>query len=142
MGRINVWVPDELASTVRRELPDVRMSSVLQRALASLLHCDHHVLVCAECASPVVLRELVDEALCAVYLDLHWRLVELVDHGGTAEGAARIAKDVAVRHHVSCAKNLPLPRPTKAQRQRQRVLEFPDAPPAVAAVPDTKEQTA
>jgi post-segregation antitoxin (ccd killing protein) len=139
--RVNVYLPDELNVAVRTRIPGVNVSAVLQRALQDLLECEHRRLVCAECASPIDMRERVDEALCSLYLDLHWRLVELVDRGGTAEGAARIAKDVALRHRVSCAPNLPLPRPTRAQRQRQRVLEFPDAPITVVDR-QPKEQTA
>lgn len=139
--RVNVYLPDELNVAVRTRLPDVNISSVLQRALQQLLACEHRRLVCAECASPIDMRELVDEALCSLYLDLHWRLIELVDRGGTAEGAARIAKDVALRHRVSCAPNMPLPRPSREQRRRQRVLEFPETTPAI--VPNnSKEQTA
>jgi hypothetical protein len=122
--RVNVWLPDELNATIKRELPDVNVSAVLQRSLAALLECRHDELACRECASPIDRRQLIDNALSAFYADLHWRLRDLVERGGTAEGAARIAKDVACRHRVSCAPNMPLPRPSREQRHRQRVLEF------------------
>src|SRR2546423_8100958 len=98
--RVNVWLPDELNATIKRELPDVNVSAVLQRSLAALLECRHDELACSACASPIDRRQLIDNALSAFYLDLHWKLCELVDRGGTAEAAARIAKDIACRHHV------------------------------------------
>lgn len=138
--RVNVWLPDELNATIKQELPDVNVSAVLQDALRALLGCRHDRVSCAACAKPVDLRSLIDEALCSLYLDLHWKFVELIDRGGTVEGAARVAKEIATRHRVSCAPNIALARPSRAQRQRQRVLEFPDTPAAVAAVPNAKEE--
>lgn len=117
--RVNVWLPDELVAAVREHLPDVNVSKTLQAALRSLLSCKHDRMVCAECAQPVDLAALLDEAKSAFYSQLRWELEALVNNDGTAEGAARVAKDVAVAHQITAAK-APLPRPGRAQRQRQR----------------------
>lgn len=124
MARLCVWVPDELAEVARQQLPGVNMSKILQEGLRARLGCRHDRLVCASCAEPVDHHQLVDEGLGRFYYDLHWRLAELVQRGGTAEGAARVAKDVAERHQVTAAKNLSLPRPTRAERRTAKVKEL------------------
>jgi len=40
-----------------------------------------------------------------------------VDQGGTAEGAARVLKNVAIRHGIPNAQD-PLPRPSRRTRER------------------------
>jgi hypothetical protein len=40
--------------------------------------------------------------------------------GGTAEGAGRVLKSVAERHAISKANHVPLPRPSKANREAVR----------------------
>lgn len=124
--RLNVYLPDELAATVRGRLPDLNVSAVLQDALRALLGCRHELIACAACATAIDKRRMIDDALSRFYMDLHWRLGELVnsDRGGTAEGAARIAKDVGERHQISAAGRLPLPRPSRALRQEQRVIDI------------------
>ena len=127
MARVNVYVPDELDATVRSKLPDINVSQVLQRGLQAALECRHARLVCSECAFPVDHRELIDAALSKFFIDLLWALRNLVDRGGTAEGAARIAKQIAMQHQVSAAKNAPLPRPSRAQRHANKVVDWFDA---------------
>lgn len=134
MARMNVYLPDELDATVRAKLPDLNVSALLQRGLQAALECRHARMVCAECAMPVDQRQAIDDALCAFFIDLHWRLVELVDRGGTAEGAGRIAHDIATRHRLSCAPNFAAPRPSRAARRSSRVVELPDK--------QTRKQTA
>ena len=34
MGRVNVWLPDDLHAKVREELPGVNVSQIVQEALA------------------------------------------------------------------------------------------------------------
>jgi post-segregation antitoxin (ccd killing protein) len=114
--RANVYLPNELAETVRRELPDINVSAVLQRALAALLGCTHDELVCAACATPVDHKQLVDVALGRFFVDLMWELRTLVDRGGTVEGAARVLKHCGELHHITTASSYPLPRRSRAQR--------------------------
>jgi hypothetical protein len=119
MARLNVWVPDELLAKMRAELPGLNVSKVFQDGVRALIGCKHTHLVCAECAQQLDLAAIVDTAKSAFYSQLRWELEALVNNDGTAEGAARVAKDVAVAHQITAAK-LPLPRPGRAQRKRQR----------------------
>lgn len=127
MARLSVYVSDELEAVIRRELPDVNVSAVLQRGLSELLGCEHRRAVCAECSSPIDMEHARDVALGSFYSDLLYRLEELVARGATAEGAARVAKDVALRHRVTVAKTLALPRPSRAQYAQHRVTELDNA---------------
>jgi hypothetical protein len=131
--RVNVYLPDVLAATVAERLPDLNVSAVLQRALAALLECRHDALSCAECATPVDRRELIDVELGRFYSDLMWELQTLVARCGTAEGAARIAKDLGGRYRVTLASRIPLPRPTHAERVAAKVSELPTEPERAAA---------
>lgn len=124
MPRVNVWVPDELHETVRAQLPELKMSHALQEALRDRLRCDHAQLACRRCAAPVDGTELVDDALGAFYVELLRALEPLVYRVGTAEGAARIAKEVAERFGITVAARLPLPRPSRANRERARDEAF------------------
>lgn len=114
--RINVHLPDGLAADVKEQLPDLNVSGLLQEALRSLLDCDHDSVVCADCGEPVDAVAVAGEAMGEFYAALLWAWEDLVDRGGTAEGAARVAKDVAVRMGVPRAETRALPRPTRAAR--------------------------
>ena len=115
--RLNVTVPDRLIERVRTDLPDVNVSGVLQAALRSLLECDHERLSCATCETTVSRADLATTALDQLYRDLLWALEPLVDRGGTAEGAARVAKSVGLEHGIPAAERVPLPRPNRAMRE-------------------------
>lgn len=117
--RINAYVPDGLAERVKAELPEVNVSAVLQEALRSLLDCDHDRLACADCGEPVD-GSVVDaeEALAAFWSDLLHEWGPLVDRGGTAEGAARVGKAVAIAHGIPGADRKPLPRPPRHAAMR------------------------
>ena len=112
--RVNVYVPDELGERIKADLPDVNVSAVVQDALRSLLECDHDRVACADCGEQV---DVVGEGLTRFWGELLWSWEPLVDRGGTAEGAARVAKSVAVRMGVPGADRMPLPRPTRAMRE-------------------------
>lgn len=118
MARVNVFVPDELLDLVRATLPTVNVSGLLQEALRELMRCDHKQVACARCAAPIELADLVDGPLSQFYGEALWALGELVHDGGTAEGAAAVLKHVAQRHGVREADRRPLPRSTRANRQR------------------------
>ena len=115
--RLNVTVPDRLIERVRDDLPGVNVSGVLQTALRTLLECDHERLACATCEASVSRVELATTALDRLYRDLLAAWEPLVDRQGTAEGAARVAKSVALQHGVERAETMPLPRPTRAMRE-------------------------
>lgn len=138
--RLNVYVPDELAASVKGRLPDLNVSALLQAALRDALGCDHAELVCSSCASGFDRRRYRDEQLSDFYSALLWALDPLARRGATVEGACRVVKDIGERHQISAASRLPLPRPSRAERARQRVLDFPDMPAPVRAVPE--KQTA
>lgn len=125
MPRINVWIPDDLDRTLRRRLPNLNRSRVVQGALAAQLDCTHDDLTCSSCATPVDHRQLIDDAQGRLYLDQLWELDPLVRRGGTAEGAARVLKAVAQRHRVTAATRTPLPRPTRGERTASKVLPLP-----------------
>lgn len=123
--RVNVWLPDDLSETVKTRMPRVNVSQVLQEGLRSLLGCRHERAVCAACAEPVDVHAHGAAALERFYLDLFDGLAELVQHGGTAEGACRVAKDIGTRHQIPVAGKRPLPRPTRAERIAAKVKPFP-----------------
>ena len=115
--RLNVYVPDDLGEAVREALPDLNVSGVLQDALRSLLDCRHERLACADCGEQVDPDDLAGRALDAFWRELLWAWQPLVDRGGTAEGAARVARDVAVRMAVPDAAVRPLPRAPRHSMQ-------------------------
>lgn len=117
MPRVNLWLPAELAMTVNDQLPAVNMSQVLQEQLRALLGCKHDRIVCAACNAEVEKAKLVEDAKSAFYSQLLWELEDLIARDGTAEGAARVAKSVALAHRLPVA-DRPLPRPSRSQRKR------------------------
>jgi hypothetical protein len=117
--RVNVYLPDDLGEQVKAELPDVNVSAVLQDALRRLLACDHERYVCADCGEDVDAVEVARAAMELLWRELLWAWEPLVDKGGTAEGAARVGKDVAVRLGVPGAESRPLPRPPRHAAARR-----------------------
>lgn len=117
--RLNVYVPDELGDRVRTELSGVNVSAVLQQALRGLLDCEHERLACADCGELVDYSAAANEALESFWRELLHAWGPLVDRGGTAEGAARVAKVVAVELGVPGAEWRALPRPPRHAATRQ-----------------------
>lgn len=124
MPRVNTWVPDDLAAVVRERMPDVNYSQVLAEGLRARLACRHDEVACTTCGQTERRWDIEDQAVGRFYADLMWELRRLVERGGTAEGAARIVKGVADRYRVSVASKLPLPRPSRAEREAAKVREF------------------
>lgn len=120
MPRVNVWIPDQLHAAVKRELPRLNMSAVVQGALALKLDCGHHELACADCDASIDRSRLRDEQLGAFFVDAMRAVGQLVTRDvGTAEGAARVLKDIGTRHQITAAKGYPLPRPSRARRKER-----------------------
>lgn len=117
--RLSVWVPDELADTIKERLPMANVSRVLQDGLRSLLKCPHDTAACGDCGAPMDKAQIIDEALSSFYRALMWELHDLVNAGGTAEGAARVLKGVGEAHQVSAARRISLPRPPRGVRARR-----------------------
>lgn len=131
--KVSVWVPDELLAEVRQELPDLNLSATLRAGLEAALVCEHRRVVCGDCATAIdVAADLVQPALARFYSDALDRLAPLVHEGRTAEGAARVLKDVAERHQIARARSHPLPRPNRADRLRARVRDLPAPSPATS----------
>lgn len=122
MARRNVWLPDELEAQLRERLPDLNVSAVLQESLLDLLgeDCEHRRLICVECGAEVHRSHLGGDAVAAYYSELIHELGPLVDQLGTAEGAARIAKRVALDFGVDGAERRALPRPPRSVRRARR----------------------
>lgn len=114
---MNVYVPDDLGAKVKERLPDLNVSNVLQQALRLLLDCDHERMACADCGESMNLESVSALAMEALYRELLWAWQPLVDQGGTAEGAARVAKVVAVELGVPGAEMRALPRPPRSRRR-------------------------
>lgn len=131
-ARMNVTLPDELAELVRREMPGLNVSAVLQRALSDLVECRHDELVCACCGARVQQRELVDVKLGAFYSEVVWQLQSPVTRCETAEGAARVLQSVARSWEVPTVDSTPLPRPTRSQRARAHADLVKEAEAATA----------
>lgn len=140
MPRVNVWLPEELHTTLHERLPSLNLSELVQSAIRGVLGCRHEELACATCAEPISRWKLIDDALGRFYDDLMWRLEEHLHRGGTTEGTGRVMKDVAERHQISAAGRVPLPRLSRAQRQELAdrdgtwVIEGPRLPPAPPAI--------
>jgi hypothetical protein len=113
---MSVWIPTELAETVREQLPEVNVSGTLQKALRGLLGCEHKTVVCADCAEPVQVAGLIDLALSAYFSQLMMELEDLMVADGTVEGACQVAKKVGIAHGISKAQNQPLRRPAGKRR--------------------------
>lgn len=124
MPRVNVWLPEELHQLLKSSLPHVNVSQLLQDAIRGVLGCRHEQLACAACAEPVDRWAMLDEHLGRFYADLLAALEALVARCGTAEGAARVLRDVAVRWRVSGAEQTPLPRATRAEREAARARDL------------------
>ena len=123
MPRVNVWVPDELHQAASA-LPAVNWSAAIQSGLRGLLACDHDAMACTSCGHETTAEAVRREALERFYRDLLTELALLVAAAGTPEGAARVARKVALAHGIAGAASAPLPRLTRARRQ-----ELADAVP-------------
>lgn len=117
MKRVSVTIPDELAGEVRRRLPALNVSGLLQNALRAALGCSHGQLTCATCAASLDPGDVAREALDALYRDLVDGLEDLLWSAGTLEGFGVRLKNVAQRHNVRLAFVRPLPRHTRAERE-------------------------
>lgn len=142
MPRINVWITDELDHELRRRLPRINRSAIVQGALAAQLDCAHDALACSSCSTLVDHRQLIDTAQSDLYRDELWELQGLVSAGGTAEGACRVLKAVASRHGVSAAARSPLPRPTRRERLHASVVRLPTEAESREHHPTAKKETA
>lgn len=100
---------------VRSDMPDLNVSAVLQQALRNLLECEHERMVCADCGDPVDVVDIARESMGLLWAELVHEWQPLVDRGGTAEGAARVGKEVAVRMGAAGAERRALPRPPRAR---------------------------
>jgi hypothetical protein len=120
MARVSLTLPDELLELIRSQSPRVNLSGLLQDGIRSRLKCDHRLFACARCSAEFGRRELVDEELGRFYGDVLWELGELARRAGTAEGAARLVRDIAERHDVTQADFTALPRPSRAARDAAR----------------------
>lgn len=116
--RVNVYLPDDLGERVKDELPDLNISAVVQQTLRNLLECEHERYVCADCGEDVDAVDVAREAMGLLWAELLWAWQPLVDRGGTAEGAARVGKEVAVRMGAARAETRPLPRPPRSAHHR------------------------
>ena len=117
MPRVSVYLPESMSERVREELPDLNLSGLLQQALEAALDCDHDRWVCADCGEDVDTTEVCRGAWAELYDELWWSLESLVDRRGTAEGAAKVLRDVAERMGVPGAGRRPLLRPNRAMRE-------------------------
>lgn len=97
-------------------MPDLNVSAVLQQALVGLLECEHERVVCEDCGVSVDGGADTLDALDRFWRELLHAWQPLVDRGGTAEGAARVAKVVAVEMGVPGAERQPVPRPPRKRR--------------------------
>lgn len=117
MPRINIWIPDELHATAKRELPGLNLSALVQRALVAKLDCTHQAMVCRDCSSTIDRHELRDEWLGVLFVDIMRELNRLAVNIGTAEGAARVVLELGRQRQITAAKGYPLERPSRSRRK-------------------------
>lgn len=130
MTRTTVWIPDELLERVRAERPDLNLSAIVQGALRELLDCPHDTLVCSACGELGLRDEIERAALGRFWRAVAVRLEPLIDRRGTAEGAARLVREVAVAHGVIPAAAAPAQRPPRrAGGRRSDRLGRGEVPP-------------
>lgn len=140
MARVNVTLPDELIGVVRREMPGLNVSGVLQDALSKLVDCDHAELGCTCCGAKVQRQALADVALSRFYQEIMWQLREPVSRCATAEGAARVVQTIARSWEVPAVDHTPVPRPTKSQRARAHMELMREAEREELALFETGEK--
>ncbi len=153
MPMLSIYVADELDELVQAELPNLNLSTALAEHLTALLRCEHDRLICRDCSAAVDFAAVIAAELERFFVDLMRKLEELVHRLGTAEGAARVARDLAINYHVPKAKDWVLPRPTRGERAAalaQIVADMPleadsrrrhpTARPAPKRQPTTTEQ--
>lgn len=117
MARVNVTIPDDLAALVRDQLPGLNISGVLAQALSARLDCKHHELECSCCRLSIDRQDVMAASIAGFISDAMFELAPLVDRVGTAEGAARILRNVAIRWGVG-DDGTPLPRPSTDSRRQ------------------------
>jgi hypothetical protein len=132
---INCSVPRELLDEIRERLPGLNISRLLQDALRDELECAHDEYICSGCGKRATRTAIVGPALAVFYSDLMWELGILVRRSGTAEGAARLAKELAGRHQVPDAHRVPLPRPTRMERDAAKIRQLPPPGPVSSETP-------
>ena len=121
--RVNVWLPEAIYDTLRRELPDINVSRLLQMAIEGTLRCGHDQLECSRCGSRVDHQYLLSLGITRFYNDIHLAIGDLATRGGgTAEGAQRVLQDVAKLWHGQGlvhwdAAHAPLNRPSRSVRE-------------------------
>jgi len=123
MPRVNSWLPQNVYDTLRRELPNVNVSKLLQLAIEGTLNCWHDQLECTRCGSRVDHQYLLSKEVTRFYEDVRHALTALVLTGrGTAEGAQRVLQDVAKLWHGKGlvhwdAANAPIERTSRSVRE-------------------------
>lgn len=121
MTAVSVWIPNELAATVKAQLPRVNVSRTLQEALQRLLGCEHHELVCGACSTAIPRVDVVAPPLAAFYADVMGVISVLSRRPGmTVEGVARAIREIGRNHGVAAADVTPLPALTDAERRSRR----------------------
>jgi hypothetical protein len=111
----------ECAATLNAELPKLNVSRVLRDALLARLACRHEgALTCAGCGVSVEPAVLRLETRRSLYDEIYRRLAELVPHGGSVQGAARVVNNVAERFGVPIWPEI---RTTRAERESLRDAE-------------------
>lgn len=129
MARVNVSLPDALWRRVRTQMPGVNFSAVLRAGLVAQLSCTHDELICDACTGQMERRVMLDDVLGRFYDDAMWELRSHLAGGGTLEGFGMVLKRIAQGYGVSKAATVPIPRSTRAERQRRldaKVAELPD----------------
>lgn len=115
---MSLTLPAELARAVREKFPRINYSKVLRDGLQAMLGCRHERLACVHCGNVETRWGLVGAELRQFLGDVLWSdLVGLVDAGGTAEGAARLIRERAIRLGLPGAEALPVPKATRRTRE-------------------------
>jgi len=117
-ARVTLSLPSGLLERVRQANPELNLSEVFQKAMQEVLDCPHRELRCARCSAPIDHREIQADVLGRFFSDAMWALGELIYGGGTAEGAHRVLKRLAIGWGVPGASDYALARRPKGTRQR------------------------
>jgi hypothetical protein len=115
-ARVNLTVPEELLVQFRQQAPGACLSQILRESLVQRLDCDHGYLQCEGCSKTFSFQQMAGAGAAKFLGELLWKFTELVDRGGSAEGAARVAKDLGVRMQIPGAEGMSLPRPSRSAR--------------------------
>lgn len=118
MGRVTVYVDDELLAAAEAASPGLNKSAVFQAGLRALSGCEHHELTCTCCGETMTAEAVAGPRLARFFVSINNRFRDRLDRPGY-QGAAQLVRQLAADHGIPGVLAEPIPRKTRAEHQRQ-----------------------